>query len=318
MFTIRKAERKQAKLRIGVSGPSGSGKTYSALLLARGMSSDWNKVGLIDTENGSGELYSHLGDYQVITLEAPFTPERYIEAIHEFERAGIETLIIDSVSQEWEGTGGCLDIVDKLGGRYQDWGKVTPRHNSFLQAILQSGLHIITTTRRKQDYEMTKGNDGKVKVEKMGLKEVQRDGFEYELTLAFDVDTRHSARASKDRTGLFMDKPEIVITQKTGEELKDWAESGAKVRDYTEVIAGIKAELKRIGATPKTLKEAQEVILEITSYDYVQDNYDAILESLKEFESAKKEPEPKVVPVKKSAQSKLDKALKNDEDQDGR
>lgn len=278
---IRKAQRKQAKLRIGVSGPSGSGKTYSALLLGRGLTTTWDKVGLIDTENGSGELYSHLGSYNVITLEAPYSPERYIEAIKAFEDAGIEVLIIDSVSHEWEGSGGCLDIVDKLGGKYQDWGKVTPRHNAFVQAILQTTMHVLTTTRRKQDYEMTKGNDGKVKVEKMGLKEVQRDGFEYELTLALNVDTRHQATASKDRTGLFMDKPEFIITEKTGEQLKAWAESGAEVKDYTAIKTAIKAELARLDFAPKTLAEAQTIVKAATGMEFTEENYDAILAKLK-------------------------------------
>lgn len=328
---IRKAERKQAKLRIGVSGPSGSGKTYSALLLARGMASSWDKVGLIDTENGSGELYSHLGSYNVITLEAPYSPERYIEAIKAFEDAGIEVLIIDSVSHEWEGSGGCLDIVDKLGGKYQDWGKVTPRHNAFVQAILQSGMHILTTTRRKQDYEMTKGNDGKVKVEKMGLKEVQRDGFEYELTLALNVDTRHQATASKDRTGLYMDKPEFTITEKTGEQLKSWAESGAVVKDYSMVKGAIKAELTRLDFAPKTVGEANTIIKAATGLEFTEENYDAILAKLKtqgippeaetpaepvQAEEAVAEPaeDPQPEPAEeveapKKTKSKLDKAL---------
>ena len=41
---------------------------------------------------------------------------------------------------------------------------------AFLDAILQSPCHIITTVRRKQDYEMTKDNSGKVKIEKGGLR----------------------------------------------------------------------------------------------------------------------------------------------------
>jgi adenylylsulfate kinase-like enzyme len=80
---IRKAERRRAKLRIGMSGPSGSGKTYSALLLARGMATAWEMVLISDSENGSGELYSDLGPYNVISLTAPFNPEKYIEAIED-------------------------------------------------------------------------------------------------------------------------------------------------------------------------------------------------------------------------------------------
>lgn len=313
-FVIRKAERKQAKLRIGVSGPSGSGKTYSALLLARGLTSSWNKVGMIDTENGSGELYSHLGDYNVITLEAPFTPERYIEAIKAFQDAGIEALVIDSTSHEWEGSGGCLDIVEKLGGKYQDWGKVTPRHNAFIQSILQSDMHIITTTRRKQDYEMTKNGDGKVKVEKVGLKEVQRDGFEYELTLALNIDTRHYASTSKDRTGLFMDKPEFIITEKTGELLRDWAASG-KVVDVEVKIKKTKIleSLKALGYGIKSLDQVLSAVIEATNLELTEENYDAIINildvKLKNLNDAV-DVAPKN-PIKKvSVQSKLNTALK--------
>lgn len=283
---IRKAERRKAKLRIGVSGPSGSGKTYSSLLLARGMTTAWNKVGLIDTENGSGELYSHLGDYNVITLAAPFSPESYIEAIRAFEVAGIEALVIDSVSHEWDGPGGCLEIVDKLGGKYQDWAKVTPRHQSFVHTILSSPLHIITTTRRKQDYEMTKGSDGKVKVEKMGLKEVQRDGFEYELTLAFELTTSHLASASKDRTGLFMDKPEFVISEATGQQLTKWNETGAAnpldlKRQIITQFARLEIELPPVTSDyPPFFRMA---IPKITGLAWAEENLEGIVAKMAEF-----------------------------------
>jgi hypothetical protein len=224
---LRKAERRQAKMRVGITAPSGGGKTYSALLMARGLASAWEKVALVDTENGSGELYAHLGPYNAITLEAPFTPERYIDAILACEKAGMEVVIVDSATHEWDGSGGCLEIKDALGGKYQDWAKVTPRHQKFLAAILQSDCHVVTTTRRKQDYEMEKTSDGKVRVEKVGMKEVQRDGFEYELTLNLELDIRHNAIASKDRTGLFMDRPAFVITEETGRTLKTWCETGA-------------------------------------------------------------------------------------------
>lgn len=223
-LTLKKAVRQQTKLKVGVFGPSGSGKTYSALLLASGLA-DWSKIAVIDTENGSADLYAQLGEYNTLTLSAPFSPERYIEAIQTCEKAGMDVIVIDSVSHEWDGTGGCLEIVDQLGGQFQHWKKVTPRHNKFIQAILQSPCHVITTARKKQDYAMETEN-GKTKVTKVGLKEVTREGFEYELTLAFDLNIKHLASASKDRTGLFMDNPEFIITKETGETLKKWVSDG--------------------------------------------------------------------------------------------
>lgn len=228
---IRKATKTKSKLRIGLAGTSGSGKTYSALLLASGLT-DWSKICVIDTENGSADLYDSLGEYNVITLTAPFSPERYIEAIKAAENAGMEVIVVDSITHEWDGQGGCLEIVEQVTkastskNSYTAWAKVTPRHNAFVQALLQSSCHIITTVRRKQDYDMSKDSNNRTVVTKVGMKEVTRDGFEYELTLSFALSQNHLAEASKDRTGLFMNKPEFVITKETGLTLKNWAESG--------------------------------------------------------------------------------------------
>lgn len=223
---LRKATRQKAKIRLGLSAVSGGGKTYSALLIAHGICGDWSKIAIIDSENSSADLYAHLGDFNVLPLTAPFNPEKYVEAIKECERAGMEVIIVDSISHEWDGKGGCLEIVESLGGRYQDWAKVTPRHQAFIDAITQSSSHIITTVRRKQDYEMIKDSNGKIKVEKAGLKEITREGFEYELTINLELDLNHNANASKDRTGLFMNKPAFVPTEKTGEIIRLWCEQG--------------------------------------------------------------------------------------------
>ena len=81
MMKLTKAQRKKVFLRLNLSAPSGAGKTYSALLMAHGLTEDWSKVAVIDTENGSASLYSHLGEFNVIDLEPPFSPERYVEAL---------------------------------------------------------------------------------------------------------------------------------------------------------------------------------------------------------------------------------------------
>ncbi len=228
MLQLRTATRQQAKLRLGLSATSGAGKTYSALLMAKGLTGgDLSKVALIDTENGSGDLYAHLGPYNVLPLSAPYNPERYVEAIKACEAAGMEVIIIDSITHEWDGPGGILSISSGMtGNSYTNWAKLTPRHDAFLQAILQSSAHIITTVRRKQDYEMSKDSNGKATVTKLGLKEVTRDGWEYEVTVNLELETNHHAAASKDRTGLFTGKPSFIPSEETGKLLKAWCESG--------------------------------------------------------------------------------------------
>ena len=224
------ASRKKAKIKLGLSAVSGGGKTYSALLIAFGITGDWSKIGVIDTENKSAELYSHLGNYQTLPLEAPYSPERYIEAIKAGEKAGFEVIIIDSITHEWDGKGGIIDISNSMSGNsFTNWAKLTPRHQAFIDTILQSPCHIITTVRRKQDYEMTKDSSGKLQVQKAGLKEVTREGYEYELTVNLELDQNHNATSSKDRTGLFAGKPHFTPSAETGKLIKQWCESGIEV-----------------------------------------------------------------------------------------
>jgi hypothetical protein len=242
---LQKATRKQVKLKLGLSAVAGGGKTKGALLLAKGLCGNWEKIAVIDTENNSASLYSDMGPFNTLELNADYTPEKYIQAIKTCEDAGMEVIIIDSITHEWDGKGGIIDISNSMtGNSFTNWAKITPRHQAFIDAILQSKCHVITTVRRKQDYEMNKDSNGKTTVTKAGLKEVTREGFEYELTLNFNLDERHNCTASKDRTGLFMDKPAFIITEQTGELIKQWCEQGVdvnKVRkeELASAIAGL-------------------------------------------------------------------------------
>jgi hypothetical protein len=258
---LRKAQKSKSKLRIGISGPSGSGKTYSALLLASGLTNEWAKICVIDTENGSADVYDNLGAYNVITLVAPYSPERYIEAIKAAEKAGMEIVIVDSTSHEWDGKGGCLESNELLaqskfkGNSWAAWSQTTPRHQRFIEALVTSSCHIITTARSKTD---TIQVDKQVK--KIGTKEIQREGFEYELTLNFNLDRdSHLAMASKDRTGLFIDSDPAIITQETGKRLRKWADSGIDLEKIAaEQEAKRIAEEEAVKAKAKAEKEAKE------------------------------------------------------------
>ena len=226
---LQKATRKKVKLRLNLSAPSGAGKTYSALKLAKGLVGEWSKIAVIDTENGSASLYEHLGDFNTIDLQPPFSPERYIQAIDMCLTAGMECIIIDSSSHEWSGPGGCLEINENLanakyrGNTWSAWNETTPRHDAFVSKVLHAPAHIITCTRSKMETVMT--DDKKVK--KVGMKDIQREGWEYELTVSLNIDRdTHKAIASKDRTELFDNKEPFLITEKTGELIRDWCEKG--------------------------------------------------------------------------------------------
>lgn len=258
---LQTAERKNAKIKMCLQGPSGSGKTLSALYIAFGLCNNWPKIAVIDTENHSSELYAHVGGFQVLELSAPFNPEKYIEAIQYCEKAGIEVIIIDSISHEWEGSGGILDIHGNMAGNsFTNWNKVTPRHNAFVQGILQCNAHIIATIRTKQDYVLTEKN-GKQVPEKVGLKGIQRDGVEYDFTLVFDLNIKHFVTASKDRTSLFIDTPEFKISVETGEKILKWCKEGTSSEDIRNKIQAA-SSVDELVAIFKANPSFQEMLLD--------------------------------------------------------
>ncbi len=220
---FKKATKSQAKARLLFSGASGSGKTTAALTVASALG---NKIAFIDTEAGSASLYADHFDFDVLEMSPPYSPERFIEAIEAAEDAGYDVIIIDSITHEWSGPGGCLDIKTKLGDRFQDWAKVSPRHDKFIQSMMRSKAHIIATVRAKQGYFM----DERGKVQKSGMEPQQRDGIDFEFTACFNINAAHMAEAQKDRTRLFDGKPEVV-TAETGKRLKAWLSTGEVVAD---------------------------------------------------------------------------------------
>ncbi len=233
-MAFRKAEKCKSKLRLGITGPAGSGKTYSALLLAQGLG---GRIALIDTENGSGDLYSDLCDYDICNISAPYDVRKYLSAIHDAENERYDIIIIDSLSHAWAGDGGLLDMQGKIvdssrsGNSYTAWRQVTPLHNKLVEAMITSPAHIIATMRSKMDYMQDKDEKGKSVVRKIGLAPVQRDGIEYEFSLVFDLNVNHLVSVSKDRTSLF-DGQNFVITPDTGVKLKDWLETGTEVTPW--------------------------------------------------------------------------------------
>lgn len=267
---IKKAKKSQQKLRLGISGASGSGKTYSALLLANSLGS---KVCVIDTEQGSASLYADKFDFDVLELTAPYSSERYIEALKRVEMAGYDVIVIDSLSHNWNQAGGCLDKVNQIGGNsYTAWGKVTPQYDKLIHSILACKAHIITTMRSKTAYELVENEKGKLAPVKRGLAPIQRDGIEYEFTLMFDLDQNHNFICTKDRTGLFtnIDIPE-PLNAEIASKLLTWLNSGEATpihvdkhfeleEEPTEVFLAFKKKIETEAFTLMSLKKIGEDI----------------------------------------------------------
>ncbi len=236
---LKQASRSKSWIKLCIQGPSGSGKTYSSILLAKGIANgDLNKVAVIDTENGSSNLYSNLGSYNVVHVKPPYSPEKYIDAISLCDDAGMEVIILDSISHCWNYL---LAFHSKLpGNSFTNWNKVTQKQRAFIDKMLQTPIHFIATMRTKQHYVLQQKN-GKYIPEKVGLKAVQRDGIEYEFTTVFDLDIKHFMTCSKDRTGLFMGKPEFQISVNTGRIIRKWCNEPMSENDVLKSIKECKS-----------------------------------------------------------------------------
>lgn len=237
-MAFQKVQRKSAKMRVALAGPSGAGKTLSALYLAYGVTKDWGKIALIDTEHGRGQFYGNrsdleVGEYLYQELTPPFTAERYIAIAKEAQQAvGTDgVVIIDSFSHAWEGEGGVLDFkesIEQQAGKnsFTAWNDAGKKQNMLINSLLSLDCHVIVTMRTKMAYTMEQNERGKTIPVKIGLAPVQRENTEYEFDLVLNIARNHIAIVSKDTT--FLDNWNGVITPELGASLSDWLANGVE------------------------------------------------------------------------------------------
>lgn len=234
VIQIRKARRQNARVVVGFQGISGSGKTYSALQFAYGLAGyDAGKIGFLDTENRRGSLYAdalkndagQVQEFLIGDLVPPFSPARYVEAIQEFEKAGVEVLVIDSVSHEWAGQGGCYDIAKNTSKRIDDWLTAKNEHKKFMNALLQSPMHIIVCIREAEKTDFSNPKDPK----SLGLAPIQEKAFVFELTASIQMHDNGRAqtplKCPKDLMP-FLGRGNGYITSADGKAVRDWVDGG--------------------------------------------------------------------------------------------
>ncbi|WP_050991863.1 AAA family ATPase [Bradyrhizobium yuanmingense] len=246
VLNIREAKREGARLVVGLAGISGSGKTYTALQLAYGLANfNSRKVGLLDTENRRGSLYANslvdsdgvVQPFMVGDLEPPFSPKRYADAILEFQKAGVEVLVIDSVTHEWEGTGGCEEIAHAQNPRLPDWATAKREHKAFMNALLQSDMHIVVCIRAREKVKMSKDDRGKTVIEPVGIQPVQEKNFMFELTASLMMmnegqwqDAMKCPAELRDILG----RGEGYITAADGKALRAWVDGAVQLDPEVE------------------------------------------------------------------------------------
>ena len=214
---FKKAERSRKKLRLAISGPSGAGKTYSMLAIATELG---QKIAMIDTEHGSSTLYAEYFGFDQCDLDQ-YHPNKYIEAIRFAGANGYDVICIDSLSHAW------LEMLNMVGGNFNNWAKVRPLERALIDAILASPCHVLVSMRSKSDYVdgVQGGKNTKVKV---GTKAVMADGIEFEFDIAGEIDLGHVLTVSKSRCKPLQDTTWSNPDKEFAEQLKQWLEQGAE------------------------------------------------------------------------------------------
>lgn len=256
-YQFRPATREQCFTLTGFAGPSGSGKTFSALRFATGLAGG-GKIAMIDTEARRGLHYADQFQYLYSELQAPFTPERYLEAIKAAEASGATVIIVDSMSHEHEGPGGVLEMheseLTRMAGddyrkreacKFAAWIKPKADHNRFVNTILQVKAHLVFCFRAKEKLKLVKNDKGKMEPMPQGWQPICTDRLEYEMTalLMLPPNSRGVPDLTEGATKMQEQHRHIfaggqAIGEKAGQALAEWASGGAPPQSRNQVDAG--------------------------------------------------------------------------------
>lgn len=234
MSKFQKATKKKQKARVALVGVAGSGKTMTSLIMARGFVGPDGKIAVIDTERGTASKYSGdkfpkeniVHDFDVLELQS-FEPENYIAAMRDAANEGYGVIIIDSLSHAWIGEGGLLDQKDNMGGSFQSWAKLTPKHRNLIDAILAYPGHVIATMRAKTEYVISTNDKGKPEPKRVGLAPQQRDNMEFEFDVYAIMDGDAVMTVEKSRCPALRGKTIREPTTALATQLLAWLDDGA-------------------------------------------------------------------------------------------
>lgn len=232
---------------MSLAGRSGSGKTYGALLMARGLVGPEGKICVIDTENRRSTVYADdpaIGGFDVFHLFPPFSSERYAAAIDAAEAQKADVIVIDSLSHEWTGIGGCIDQADDWQAKHPRspgplaWNKPKRGHKRLVaQMLMRSHAHIIACLRAERKLIAYKDEQGKQQfAESEDVVPQQEKHFIYEVLVSGTVsDEDHTTKWTKvpePLRGALHDGQLIGI--ETGQAIAEWANGGASLPDQIE------------------------------------------------------------------------------------
>lgn len=255
ILKISEARREGVRIVLSLYGISGGGKTRTALEIAYGMvGGDASKIGFLDTENNRGKIYAdclvneagQVQRFRHANLDAPFTPSRMSQAILEFQAAGVEVLIIDSGSHEYEGTGGVLEIREPAPGSHAKRDNIAKaEHKKFVNTLLQSDMHVIVCLRAREKVVIEKVKNpqsGRMETvySSLGIQAICEKNFLFEMTASMEIRNGGQERLvvkSGDGLDAIFGAPgfhEGKLSREHGEQVRAWVEGGDQVDPAVE------------------------------------------------------------------------------------
>lgn len=249
LLEFKKAFRKSVPMLISISSVSGGGKTYSALKLAAGLAGPKGRVGFIDTENGRGSMYADSpgivealpNGYEIMQLDPPFSPVRYIAAIEAAEKSGMNVLVIDSVTHEWEGIGGCCEIAEtnKLRGM-PNWSMAKMAHKRFMNHCLSTDMHLIFCIRARDKVkiiEVEKNGKKASEIVPIGIQPIAEKNFVFEMLVSLQLDekTHHATPIKVPEPLAHLFPTGKLLTQADGEHIRQWNQTGVALESHEQL-----------------------------------------------------------------------------------
>lgn len=246
-FQFRPAAKVDLKVFLGLAGPSGSGKTYSALLIAKGLVG-LGKVFVIDTENGRALHYADRFQFMHANMDAPFTPQKYLDAVKAAVAAGAECVVIDSASHMHEGEGGILEMQaaehQRMGGKdstkFASWIKPKAEFKKFLLGVLRLNVHMIFCFRAREKLAMVKVMKNGREVNEpvnTGWSPICTSGLDNEMTAMLVLPQGAKGvpqlGAEHEKMTVYLQdifKAGVALSEATGQQLASWASSTTKLQ----------------------------------------------------------------------------------------
>ncbi len=197
MSLFTRARLEKSSLCMAITGGPGTGKTYTSLKVATHLG---ERVCLIDAEHGRASLYAREFEFDTAILPN-FHPRTYVHYLRAAVAEEYDVIIIDGITPEWDGQGGCLHQVDDIQRRGGDkaaaWSQITPLHDDFIRAIMDCNKHLICTVRGRERYAIDTDTEGRNRVVKLGLGPIQQDKVAFEFPIIGTMDSQHNMQIVK-------------------------------------------------------------------------------------------------------------------------